>query len=132
METAETLQAICERLDALLDRTPQRFLSLASAAAYCDLSEDSLRRLIERGDLTPHRPVRGKILIDRQQLDALILGSAGDVRGSRGSSARARSDTGRFGAQDKYRGHGPAADAIDSLAENGTAARKVADEPSPA
>lgn len=99
MSHTEALQAIVERLDSLLDRTPQRFLSIASAAAYCDLSEDSLRRLIERGDLTPHRPVRGKILIDRQQLDALILGSAGEIRGSRGSATRERSRDGRYGGQ---------------------------------
>lgn len=92
MTQGETLKAIAERLDALLERTPQRFLSLASAARYCDLSEDSLRRLIERRDLTAHRPVRGKILIDRMQLDALILGAAGEVRGSRGSSSRSRSE----------------------------------------
>ncbi|NLS97425.1 MAG: helix-turn-helix domain-containing protein [Planctomycetaceae bacterium] len=100
MTDVEALQAITERLDALLAQPHQRFYSIASAALYCDLSEDSLRRLIERGDLTPHRPVRGKILIDRHQLDALILGSAGETRGSRGSAARERSQNGRYG------GHG--------------------------
>jgi excisionase family DNA binding protein len=89
----EALQIILARLDAIA--APKRFCSIASAAKYCDLSEDSLRRLIERGDLTAHRPVRGKILIDREELDRLILGSAGPVRGSRGSATRTRLEGGQ-------------------------------------
>jgi len=82
----EALTAILAKLDTMSDRAPQRFFSIASSAAYSDLSQDSIRRMIERGDLTPHRPVKGKILIDRQELDNLILGSSGPVRGSRGSN----------------------------------------------
>ncbi len=70
--------AIHAKLDALARQSSalaQRFLSVKSAATYADLSEDSIRRLIERGDLTAHRPVKGRILIDREELDRLITGS---------------------------------------------------------
>ena len=55
-DTTEALTAILERLDAIACRTPQRFMSLRSAESYADLSQDSLRRLNERGELTFHRP----------------------------------------------------------------------------
>jgi len=88
MDSTEALQAILARLDAIEAGTPKRFLSIASAAAWCDLSQDSIRRLIERGELTAHRPVRGKVLVDRQQLEQYVLGSAREVRGSRGCGLR--------------------------------------------
>jgi len=78
-DSTDLLASILQRLDDLAKATavpPQRFLSVRSAASYADLSDDSIRRLIERGDLVAYRPVRGKLLIDRQQLDNLILGSA--------------------------------------------------------
>ncbi len=80
------LQAILNKLDALLERSgpPRRFLSVAEAAAYSSLSDDSIRRLIERGDLTALRPMAGKILIDRDELDRLILGSTRQPTHSRG------------------------------------------------
>lgn len=99
-EDGGTLEAICQQLagiKAALGQPPQRFLSVKSAAGYCDLSEDSVRRLVERGDLAACRPTRGKILIDRQELDRLILGAARPVRGSRGSGPRTDDGT-RFAA----------------------------------
>lgn len=71
------IEALHAKLDRLLERTaqPQRFLSIRSAAAYSDLSTDSIRRLLERGDLTAHRPVKGRVLLDRLELDRVILGS---------------------------------------------------------
>ncbi|NQU20951.1 MAG: helix-turn-helix domain-containing protein [Candidatus Nealsonbacteria bacterium] len=73
-----TLATIAAKLDALLASRaapPQRYLGVKASATYSDLSEDTIRRLVERGDLTAHRPVKGKVLIDKQQLDRLILGS---------------------------------------------------------
>lgn len=77
---------VIERLDRLLERieSPKRFLSVSSAARYCDLSEDSIRRIIERGDLTALRPVRGRVLIDRVELDAYMLSSTRQPRNGRG------------------------------------------------
>jgi len=83
------LEAILNRLDALTDRTEvQRFMGVKSAAAYADLSEDSVRELIRRGDLTDYRPLKGKILLDREQLDRLVLGSTTRPRTGRGISRR--------------------------------------------
>lgn len=85
---ADRLDSIEAKLEALLARTisgplPQ-FLTIEGAAAYSGLSEKSVRRLISRGDLQPLRPVRGRVLVQRQALDALILSSTGRMRKGRG------------------------------------------------
>lgn len=73
-----------ERL-AELNGPPQRWLTISSAARYADLSENSIRRMISAGKLDAHRVVRGRILIDRQQLDAHIASTAGkQIRNGRG------------------------------------------------
>ncbi len=94
-------EAIARKLDAILEAVstpPRRWLSVRSAAAYSDLSEESLRRLIDAGKLTGYRPLRGKLLIDRYELDALIARSTAAARGSRGAAAatRPRGPRGRF------------------------------------
>lgn len=71
-----------QALQTLLERTATaptwpRFLDLETAATYTSLSVKSLRRMISRGDLQPCRPVRGKVLLDRTELDAVILGTKG-------------------------------------------------------
>ena len=93
------LDGLLRRVDALVSGGPgpvPRFLDIGAAAAYASLSRDSIRRLIDRGDLTPHRPVRGKILIDREELDRLILGSTDRPRNGRGQAPRDRGDNGRY------------------------------------
>ena len=87
-----TLSLILQRLDALdarLSAPPVRFLSVKAAAIYTSLSEDSIRALIERRDLIAYRPLAGKVLIDREQLDRLIHGSTRTPRNGRGSGLRA-------------------------------------------
>jgi excisionase family DNA binding protein len=73
------LEAIERKLATLLERTAtfgdRRFLKVSEAANYSGLSEESLRRLLAAGKLTSHRPVAGRVLVDRRQLDALILAS---------------------------------------------------------
>jgi excisionase family DNA binding protein len=54
-----------------------RFLSIDAAARYASLSAQSIRRWISAGRLKAHRP-GGKILIDRQELEDLILHSGDD------------------------------------------------------
>ena len=85
----ERLLAAVQRVEELAARAqaspiPQRFFGVAEAAAYSGLSEDSIRRMIHAGDIKALRPCRGKILIDRQQLDAVILGANRRVRKGRG------------------------------------------------
>ena len=81
------LEALDAKLDALLERTgtaDRRFLTVDSAAAYCDLSPESIRRLLASGKLTALRAVRGRVLIDRNQLDSYVLGCDSRPRSGRG------------------------------------------------
>lgn len=81
------LDAIAARLDAILarlDAPPVRYLTVDRAAGYASLSAESIRRLLAAGKLTPLRPVPGRIVIDRQQLDSLILSSDQRPRTGRG------------------------------------------------
>jgi excisionase family DNA binding protein len=80
----DNLVVIGQRLDRLEDllqqlvagsAEPRRWLSITGAAQYASLSEESIRRLIATGKLTPHYPRRGRILIDRLELDGHISGS---------------------------------------------------------
>lgn len=58
-----------------------RWLSLAEAGTYSGLSPQTLRNWAKAGHLTLHTVkvmgARGRTLIDREQLDALIIGFAG-------------------------------------------------------
>jgi hypothetical protein len=85
--TAADLARVEAKIDALADRLASagsRWLSLADAAVYASISEPSLRRLLSARKLTPHRPLAGKILVDRRELDALILSSTRRPTAGRG------------------------------------------------
>jgi excisionase family DNA binding protein len=74
----DRLATIEDLLRQLLERATaadQRFFGVAEAATFTTLSEESIRRMLASGKLTALRPVRGRILIDRRQLEALILGA---------------------------------------------------------
>ncbi len=70
-------------LHALIAQASGRWLTIESAARYSDLSPESLRRLIAAGKLTAHRPRKGRILIDRRQLDQYIESTTDARRRSR-------------------------------------------------
>lgn len=77
---ADALARLEARIDALIgavERPVAGFVTVDQAAAYAALSCDSIRRLIGRGDLTAYRPVGGRVLIERDELRRVILGSAG-------------------------------------------------------
>lgn len=62
-----------------------RWLSVEAAAEYSSLSEKSIRNLVASGQIVPSRTVRGKLLIDRLQLDAALLAGCGrELRRGRG------------------------------------------------
>jgi hypothetical protein len=68
-------------LKDVLDASPQRrLLSFTSSAEYCGVTMQTIRRLMDRGALTPVRlPEVRRILFDKQDLDRLIeRGKAGD------------------------------------------------------
>jgi excisionase family DNA binding protein len=69
-------------LKDMLETAPQRrLLSFNSSAEYCGVTQQTIRRLMARGVLTPVRlPEVRRILFDRQDLDRLIeSGKAADT-----------------------------------------------------
>jgi excisionase family DNA binding protein len=72
----------------------RRWLSVAEAAEYSSLSGDAIRGLLSTGRLTPHRPVPGRVLIDRRQLDALIQSATARPSRRRGVYDRSATGTG--------------------------------------
>jgi excisionase family DNA binding protein len=53
----------------------KRFFRLAEAADYSGLSQQTLRRMIERAEIKGHRPTGSRpILVDRLELDRVITG----------------------------------------------------------
>jgi excisionase family DNA binding protein len=55
----------------------QRWLDPQGAAVYASVSLRMIWRWFEEGKLTAHRPTgQRKVLIDRHELDALIMASA--------------------------------------------------------
>lgn len=83
-ELLERLMAEVRELRARLDQPQQRYFGVDAAAAYSDLSAETIRRLLAGGKLTPLRPCKGRVLIDKQQLDSLILSSTTRPRTGRG------------------------------------------------
>jgi len=72
------LTAAVRELTARVDaQTWPRWLSVQEAARYTSLSPRSIRYLVAAGRVTPSRAVRGKLLIDRLQLDAALAAECG-------------------------------------------------------
>jgi len=65
-----------------------RFLSVERAGQYSCLSPSSIRRLLSSGRLTALRPCRGRVLVDRHQLDVVVSGSSNAPRSGRGIRKR--------------------------------------------
>lgn len=66
------------------DQRWPRWQTLGVASEYASLSQASLRRLVAAGRLTAHRPVRGRVLLDQVEIDALIGGATAEPRTGRG------------------------------------------------
>jgi len=73
-------------LDQLIKAATAPWLSITRACEYADLSDDTIRKFIAGGQLTAHRPAKGKILISRAELDNLIRSSTARPRVGRGLS----------------------------------------------
>ncbi|MEX0938527.1 MAG: hypothetical protein WDZ59_11765 [Pirellulales bacterium] len=78
LDTQDNILARLDTRTERLDAPAPRWLSVAGAAAYSSLSEKSIRRLIGMGRLTPRRVLRGKLLVDRHEIDS-VIGSAAPV-----------------------------------------------------
>jgi hypothetical protein len=99
-DTIADLAAAVRELAARVDgQTWPRWLSVEAAARYCSLSPRSIRYLVSAGRVTPSRAVRGKVLIDRLQLDAALSAECG-ARLRRGRGVR-RGDGARAGASER-------------------------------
>jgi excisionase family DNA binding protein len=53
----------------------RRYFSLSDAEAYTGLSVQTLRRLARAGRLQVYRPSPKRVVVDREELDRLILSS---------------------------------------------------------
>jgi len=83
-------EAVAKKVAAQLDAlAARRYLSVAEAAAYSSLSPDSIRSLLSSGKLTALRPVAGRVVIDKRELDSLIGSSTRAPRRGRGFRPRA-------------------------------------------
>jgi hypothetical protein len=85
-----TLESIAERLEEVLARlggTLPEYLSVGGAADYCSLCERSIRGAIAAGKLAVYRPVPGRLLIARRELDDWVRQARG-ARMRRGRGIR--------------------------------------------
>ena len=84
-------------MDSVISEPP-RFFTVAGAAQWTGLSADSIRAMIDSHKVAAFRPVRGRILVGRLELERAILDSAAPQLDSRGAAARKRErdDGGRF------------------------------------
>src|SRR5262249_45403547 len=93
-EIASRLTDLETRLDQLLELVRQRppseprFLGVEEAARYASLSPESIRRMLATGQLTARRPRRGRVLVCRRELEAVVLASTGRVKAGRGAGPR--------------------------------------------
>ena len=90
-DLGDRLAAIEAHLSQLVDRVgapAPRWLSVDGGAKYCSLSPKSIRNLLASGKLHAHRPVRGRIVIDRIELDTMIAGSNTTPRNGRGMTRK--------------------------------------------
>jgi len=95
---AALAEQLADRLRSVLDQAKPaaKWLTIQDASKYCGLSSDSIRRLIDAGDLRAYRPVGGRVLVDRAELDEFIIGTAGcRPRRGRGIRSTSRSETRR-------------------------------------
>jgi len=95
MAECEVVSMPADELNELLKRVEKRWLAVEDAAKYSSLSVESIRRMLSSGRLTAHRPVRGRVIVDRSELDAVIRSSTGPSHRGRGRRGGMRSDAKR-------------------------------------
>lgn len=81
------IKEIVAGLQAGMSLGPRRWLPVPVAAEYAGISERSLRGMFASGRLHPHRPIKGRTLVDRRELDSILESSTGTVRRGRGIRA---------------------------------------------
>ena len=61
-----------ENIEQRMSRIYSKWMTVIEAAEYCRISESRARKLIAAGTIQIHR-IGGKILLNRRELDYLIL-----------------------------------------------------------
>lgn len=74
---AELTSVVRELADRVEAQTWPRWLTVDIAARYSSLSVKSIRNLVSAGRLNASRAVRGRLLIERQELDAVLAAGFG-------------------------------------------------------
>ncbi len=93
-DVAELAAAVRDLMQRIESQREPGWLSVDAAARYCSLSPKSIRNLISAGRIVPSRAVRGKVLIDRQQLDAALIEGCGTrLRKGRGIRRNCSTDS---------------------------------------
>jgi excisionase family DNA binding protein len=79
--TDQFFDEIAERVSALLEERfgekPAEWLSVAGAADHLQTTEDGIRALVKRKRIPHHRGAAGRLLFDRDELDAWVRGESG-------------------------------------------------------
>lgn len=84
-ELSEAIAArLREDLNSDASRIQPEWLGIADGAIYSGLSEETLRKLGASGKIQFRRPVRGRVLISRRELDDYIRSSTSTPRSGRG------------------------------------------------
>lgn len=78
------------RLVETIDRPPVRWLTIADAAKYAGICPRSLRGLIAMGKLRQHKPVPGRCVVDRLELDRYIASTTPAAQAIRSGRGRGR------------------------------------------
>jgi hypothetical protein len=65
---------VADRAECSVDTLP--WLNVESTANYLDTTEDSIRGMVKRGQLVPHRSDTGRLLFRREELDQHAIGDA--------------------------------------------------------
>ena len=73
-----TLESIADKLDQLLERqaTPARWLPIPADVAYSGVGRETLRKMLRDRRLTAYRPSPRRVVVDREQIDRVILATA--------------------------------------------------------
>jgi len=72
MEALNQILSKLEHLELSLQVQNSRWMAVSESAVYCRISESKMRKLIAAGEVPINR-IGGKILLNRRELDYLIL-----------------------------------------------------------
>jgi len=72
MEVLNQILNKLEHLEKCLNGTYSKWLTVSESAIYCRMSQSKMRKLIGMGKMPIHR-IDGKILLNRRELDYLIM-----------------------------------------------------------